>query len=338
MSKKISVFITSYNQKKYLIEAIESVLNQSLLPFEIIIVDDCSSDGSRNIIEEYANKYRGLIRAFYNKQNLGIPQTKSFGFRQVRGDLVTLLDGDDRFLPTKLEKEFEIFINHPEVRIVFSNVFFIDEHGNRTGIWCSENQTLPPSCYIFHEVFAQKSPFWSFRNELIDYQSLKKIGFYDSNFSIYEDWDLKIRQTKSFKVTYCPEPLSEYRQHSGGIHYLPASLHLSCVRRIYRKNYIMLNHLSQTERAKIEKSLFKKMSLLANKAAYEEIEKGNKKAALHYWMESLRFNHRYLDLKLIFRVLIPRSFYLPLKELYRSFCEKIRKKAGIVQEFENNSH
>jgi glycosyltransferase involved in cell wall biosynthesis len=156
MSMKISVFITSYNQRDYLVEAIESVLNQTLQPFEIIIVDDCSTDGSQEVIEEYAQKYPDLIRSFYHEQNIGIPRNKSFALEQVQGDLVTYVDGDDRFLPRKLEMELQTLMNHPEARIVYSNVYHINPKGRRSHLWYS-GDTSPPTGYVFREAFARAS-------------------------------------------------------------------------------------------------------------------------------------------------------------------------------------
>ncbi len=103
MIPKISVFITSYNQKKFLVEAIESVLSQTLKPVELIIVDDRSTDGSQEVIGEYARRYPDLIRPYYQEMNVGIAANKAFAQQHVNGDWLTYLNGDDRFLPQKLE-------------------------------------------------------------------------------------------------------------------------------------------------------------------------------------------------------------------------------------------
>ena len=105
MSPRISVYITSYNQKEYLVEAIDSVLNQTLKPFEIIIVDDCSTDGSREVIAGYALRYPDLVNPIYHTRNQGVAQARIDALQMVTGDYVTYVDGDDRYLPTKLEKE-----------------------------------------------------------------------------------------------------------------------------------------------------------------------------------------------------------------------------------------
>ena len=102
---KISVYITSYNNIEYLEKAIDSVINQSLMPFEVIIVDDYSHDDSRSLILSYANKYPELIKPIFNEKNLGIPLTRNVALKAVTGDLITSLDGDDYYYSKKLENE-----------------------------------------------------------------------------------------------------------------------------------------------------------------------------------------------------------------------------------------
>ena len=101
----ISVYITSYNQREFLAEAIDSVLAQTLPPHQIIVVDDCSTDGSQDIIADYARAHRGLFSPIYHRDNTGVAQVRADALAAVTGDLVTYVDGDDRYLPTKLEQE-----------------------------------------------------------------------------------------------------------------------------------------------------------------------------------------------------------------------------------------
>lgn len=306
---KISVFITSYNQKGYLVEAIESVLNQTLQPFEIIIADDCSTDGSQEVIEKYAQTHPDLIRPFYQKQNVGIPRNKSFALEQVRGDLVTYVDGDDRFLPKKLEMELETLLNHPEAQIVYSNVYHINPKGQRSHLW-HDGDTSPPTGYVFREAFARAFPRGSlFRNELVYYQCLKETGFYDPEFAMYHDWELRIRLTKRFKVAYCPMPLSEYRFHPGGISRSNASRHLDEMRRVYIKNQHLLQDLPETDRVMIEKSLSTKFAQFGLQAAREEFEKVRIKHALTYWVESLRYYPKGSGLRLLAEIILPQWAY-----------------------------
>lgn len=315
MQSKISVFITSFNQSNYLVEAIESVLQQTMRPFEIIIVDDCSTDDSKNVIEKYQKKYPDLIRPFYQKENIGIPQNKAFAMGHVRGDFVTYLDGDDRFLPKKLEKEIETLNNNSEAKIVYSNIYYIDKIGKRTGIWI-ENNIKPPTGYVFCEAFSRNFPKGSlFRNEIIDFQCIKKVGAYDKAFAIYEDWELRIRLTKHYKVAYHPEPLTEYRKHPGGISNRSPSEHLQVMKRIYEKNKSLLRDLTKQERNQARNRLYTAFAGIACQTAGIELEKGNKNKAFKYWLESLSYDPLKVDYKLLAKIMVPEFTYKQIKNI-----------------------
>lgn len=255
MIPKISVFITSYNQKDFLSEAIESVINQTLRPFEVIIVDDCSSDGSQELIMNYAVRYPGLVRTYLHDKNLGIAKNKAFAQKQVRGDWLTYLDGDDRFLPRKLEHEFQSLEKAPDARIAYSDYYVIDSVGNRLQRW-AEGAT-PPSGYIFPQVYGRSFHRRSlFRCELIARECLDSVGFYDEDRLTHEDWDFKIRLTRHFRTVYSPEPLTEYRTHSGGISQrMPAASLLRQILAVYQKNLGLLDGLPASEQHMIRTDL-----------------------------------------------------------------------------------
>ena len=96
---RISVFIVSYNQEQYIAQAIESVINQNVLPYEVIISDDCSTDDTWNIIQRYADKYPQLIKANRNNPNLGIFENFNLATRKTSGNLITCVAGDDYIEP-----------------------------------------------------------------------------------------------------------------------------------------------------------------------------------------------------------------------------------------------
>ena len=103
---EISVVILSYNFEKYLSECIESVLSQSLKAYEIVICDDHSEDSSWNIIKSYERLYPNLIKAYRHDKNMGPYYNGTFGGKIYKGDLICLMDGDDRWFPQKLEEEW----------------------------------------------------------------------------------------------------------------------------------------------------------------------------------------------------------------------------------------
>jgi glycosyltransferase involved in cell wall biosynthesis len=104
MQVKHSIVTICYNQEKYIAAALDSVLCESVKPYEIIIGDDCSTDGTRRIIEEYRGRYPEIIKLSLNEKNLGIFGNLNRTTPQVTGDMVHFLSGDDWFRPGLLEK------------------------------------------------------------------------------------------------------------------------------------------------------------------------------------------------------------------------------------------
>jgi glycosyltransferase involved in cell wall biosynthesis len=319
MAMKVSVIITSFNQKKYLVEAIESVINQTYQPYEIIIADDCSTDGSQVLIKEYVKQHPTLLRAFFHKANLGIPNNRNFSLKKVNGDLISFLDGDDRLLPKKIESEIEILERHPEVSLVFSNYYYIDEFGQRTGLWAKYNS--PPSGYVFKDAFSRNWPNNSlYRNELVDFQALKQIGFYNGTLQhpYYEDWDLKIRFTNKFKVAYCPIPLAEYRIHQISISKKANSeSHLKAIKNIYKINSHLLENLSASDRLEVEKKLFNLFNRLEILAT---LEKGHKMVAIRRHLSTLKKNPvDFINYKFLFRLILPDNIRKLISIAFRKF-------------------
>ncbi len=256
---KISVVIYSYNFARYLGECIESVLLQTLAPFEIIICDDCSLDNSWEIISQYSQRYPELIRAYRHKSNIGPARNGNFGLKKVEGNLVSLLDGDDRWLPLKLELEWKALQEHPNAQVAYSNVYTIDAEGNRTGIWHDGKHPFPPDGDVFVEVFSKRFfPGVSkiFRNHLRYRYTLDETGYVDENLESHWDWDLKIRLASQFHVIYTQKALVEYRDHNEGFHRREEFEKLfGAMVAIYEKNLPLLSQRSKLEAAKVTCSL-----------------------------------------------------------------------------------
>ena len=231
---KISVYITSYNQKAFLKEAIESVLNQTFQPFEIIIVDDHSSDGSQDLIKYFASKYEN-VRYVLHEKNKGVSQVRITALNEIRGDYVTYLDGDDLYLPNKLKIESDIICNE-DSDVAFSNNMYVDEKNTDDvrWIWASNKMNIQNDLFLktLSRDFPRKSLF---RMELINYRKLKKIGFHDPNLDIYEDYDLRIRLAKKLKFGYSLEPTTKIRISTNGLSKLSKIEHRKALNYIYNK-------------------------------------------------------------------------------------------------------
>jgi len=248
---KISVVIISYNFEKYLKECIDSILAQTLQPYELIICDDHSSDGSWAIIESYASRYPHLIKAYRHEKNMGVFYNGTFGGKVWTGEWVCLMDGDDRWLPQKLELEWKSLQQYPEARVAYSNVYKIDEQGRRIEIWYDGKGIKPPSGDVLIEVYS----FLMFkgrnvyRNQLIHRDAFEKEGHCDEKLKSYWDWDRDIRLAARYKSAYSGMPLVEYRIHGGGTSAGGSSTHLTGLIQVYEKNLSLLNGRTAVEKA-----------------------------------------------------------------------------------------
>ena len=247
---RISVVVITYNFGRYVAECLESILSQTLKPFEIVVCDDHSTDESWDIISRYSRRYPDLIKAYQHKKNMGVFYNGTFGAKQYTGDFVSMMDGDDRWLPEKLEREWQALRKTPGAQIAYSNVITIDAQGRKTGVWHDEEGAPPPSGDAFVEVFSRRVFSNSrsvFRNELVSRRAFDEEGHCDERLESYWDWERKIRFTARFPVAYSGEALVEYRQHEESFSRQDAAKHLRAVVGVYEKHLPLLRHRSAEE-------------------------------------------------------------------------------------------
>jgi len=327
LDPRISVVITSYNQREFLVEAIESVVSQTLRPHEIIIADDASTDGSVDLIRGYVARNPGWVKALLQPRNVGVTRNRNDALSMVEGDLVTLLDGDDRFLPKKLELEYATYKAHPEAKIVHSNMYYIDPNGRRTRLWA--DGLRPPEGDVFPEVFARRYPRGTtFRNELVETRCIREVGGYDETLPRYSDWDLILRLTERFRTAYCPEPLTEYRRHPDSLSHAPGPVHIASVTRIYERYRPLLASLPEHDRLVVEKAIQRLLARLSRRSAMEAMDAQNRRTAFEYWAKSLPLDHEWSPV-LLGRILLPTSAYAMLRSISR---EIVGRGSGNAQD------
>ncbi|GGP18596.1 glycosyltransferase [Silvimonas iriomotensis] len=122
----VSVFIPSYNYRRFIGDAIESILAQSWTNWELIIVDDASVDGSQQLIETYRQRFPDKIKAVFLEKNVGQAQCANTGLKLCTGKYVSLLAADDVATPLRLEQGVKLLETHPDVMVAFSKVEYID--------------------------------------------------------------------------------------------------------------------------------------------------------------------------------------------------------------------
>ena len=261
---KISVYITSYNKIQYINEAINSVLDQSRSADEIIIVDDGSKDGSREIISGYASRYPGKIKVIFNEKNLGISKTRNIAISNCTGEIITFVDADDYFFPMKIETELEL-LRKTQYDCIYSNLIFVDEFSNENGCF-ADKEDHPVEGDLFIENFTRSFHVNSgsnFHNEMFYKNNAIKIGLYDENIQIWEDWDFRIRMSKKFRYGYCSEVNSAYRRlPTTGLHNSSINLHYHEQIKIYNKNKLLMQDLIQQQQSHIHNRVYSKIKYL----------------------------------------------------------------------------
>ncbi len=216
----VTVLVMTYNHRRFIAPALESVLIQQVdFPYEIIISEDCSTDGTRDIVSEYQNKYPDRIRLLLSAKNVRSNEIVARGIRSAQGRYVALLDGDDYWLsPQKLQKQVDFLERHPECSLCFHNARVVHEDGSREDkLWTPPNQPLISTLEdIWMGNFIPTCATMFRREPLGDIPS-----WYIPMFPI-TDWPLHILNAERGQIGYIDEAMGVYRYHSGGL-YSPLS-------------------------------------------------------------------------------------------------------------------
>jgi len=204
----ISVVIPSFNTGQYLKEAIESVFTQSFQDYELIVVDDGSTDNTKEICEKYKDR---LIYIY--QENKGPASARNTGIRYAQGKFIALLDADDMFLPNKLERQIQAFEENPEIDCCYTQCYFCNENGVVYDTFL-KNHRCPddPLRYFVSVIFPATSSAIMVRKKC-----LFEIGLYDENLERCEDYDLEIRLASNCRFWYIDEPLVKIRHHSSNM-------------------------------------------------------------------------------------------------------------------------
>jgi glycosyltransferase involved in cell wall biosynthesis len=193
-----SVIIPTFNRKDFLKAAVDSVLAQTFDDFELIIIDDGSTDNTSQILNEYSDK---RIKYFY-QENRGVSYARNRGIEQSRGKYVAFLDSDDRWLANKLEKTFEFINKFPEITI-----FHTEETWYRRGKLLNQKKKhKKPDGYVYFNALPLCCIGMS--TSVVNKDVFEDIGVFDESLPACEDYDFCLRATSKYEVKLIPESLT----------------------------------------------------------------------------------------------------------------------------------
>jgi glycosyltransferase involved in cell wall biosynthesis len=201
---KVSVNISCYNSEPYIYETIKSVLDQTFGDFEIIVIDDGSTDNTEKILKSFHDE---RIKYLY-QDNRGLAAARNRALSLSSGEYIAFLDHDDIWLPSKLEKQVLLLETRKDVSLVYSNFFRIFPNGRKVLVL----KKRQPEGMIF-EPLLYNYPI-GLLTAVVRKQVLEElVDIFDENLKILEDYDVFMRVLYRHKAAYIKEPLATHRIH-----------------------------------------------------------------------------------------------------------------------------
>ena len=259
---KISVVIPTYNRKHTLPRALDSVLAQSYKPFEIIVIDDGSSDGTIDMIK---SKYPSikLLESLKPSKSLkgyspkGVSVARNVGIKQSKGDWIALLDSDDEWIPDKLIKQVQLLKKNEKSVFCHTNEIWI-----RNGIRVNQHKKHQKyGGYIFKECLdiCRISP----SSVLIHKSIFEDIGLFDESLKVCEDYDLWLRITSNYPVLFLDEFLiKKYGGHEDQLSKTPEGIEQYRIKSL--EKIMSSNLLPESQFQAAKDMLITKLQIFAN--------------------------------------------------------------------------
>jgi glycosyltransferase involved in cell wall biosynthesis len=212
LSPRVSVVLPTFNRASLLPRAIESVLGQTFRDLELIVVDDCSTDDTPRVVEQYAGNRVSFIRL---ERNLGAAAARNVAIRLAVGELVAFQDSDDEWLPEKLERHIRTFDEPSEtsrIDVVYCDMLRVLADGTTSYLRSPE---IVPGRFVnpdtrFYQVWMLGIQACVIRRECFD-----AAGLFDESLPSFEDLELFIRLSRTVRFAHIGEPLVRYHETEG---------------------------------------------------------------------------------------------------------------------------
>jgi glycosyltransferase involved in cell wall biosynthesis len=201
-----SVIIPTFNRAGLVVQAVRSVLEQTLGDREIVVVDDGSTDGTREALQEYEGRIR-----YFRQENAGVAAARNRGIAESHGALLAFLDSDDLFEPRMLEEARRTFENYPEAGAVFTAEIELDSRNRRGGV---VTKRTPGVVFTPAGMIGRDTNVGSGRPGIVRRQWVEKLGGFDESLGCAVDSDLWIRYSFHMPMVLQPEPLVLRRWHA----------------------------------------------------------------------------------------------------------------------------
>ncbi len=202
----VSICIPTYNRKDYLKETLASVFAQTYKDYEVVIVDDGSTDGTEEMI-----KNAGYDVRYYWQQNAGDATARNKLIELAQGQFITFLDSDDLLMPDAIERMVNVMNAEPQNVVVYGGYLRIDEHGNLCGHSKRKLRSGYITRYLFEDIIVHPN------GSMFPKRALEESGGFDTSLSVCSDYDLWLRLSLKYLFIALPEPTFKRRRHSNNL-------------------------------------------------------------------------------------------------------------------------
>ncbi len=200
----VSVIIPTYQLAHLVGQTIDSVLAQTYTDYEIIVVNDGSTDNTKEVLASYGDKITAI-----HQENKGVAAARNTGIMASSGKYIALLDHDDLWLPNKLEKQIACLESNPKIGVVYSDIFYFNENGVYPYTYAQKNNIL-----AFEQLWTLfvRGPIPTCSVVLMRRECLDEVGLLDETLVPVDDYDLWFRIIKKWLLYFLNEPLVYYRR------------------------------------------------------------------------------------------------------------------------------
>lgn len=211
----ISILVISFNQERFIREALESALEQDYENLEVVVSDDASSDGTRAIILDLAQRYQKRLKIILNASNVGITANSNIGLRHCSGEFVAFMGGDDLLLPGKISRQAAWLVADERRVLCGHDVDWIDADGQLLGVRSSDR--VPLSAGLGGSGFIRHGTPYAATSVMVRRSRIPSYGFHPS-LPVVSDWKLWLDVIgKDGAYSYVPGVYARYRRHQDNV-------------------------------------------------------------------------------------------------------------------------
>jgi glycosyltransferase involved in cell wall biosynthesis len=304
---KVSVIIPAYNAMAYLPETLDSVLNQTFTDFEVLIINDGSTDHIASWAVNISDPRINVI----SQDNQGLPGARNTGIIHAQSDYIAFLDADDLWESTKLQKQVECLDSKPEVGLVYTWTLLVDQQGKSTGtVTAAHIEGNAWEKLLLGDVVGSGS------SAMIRRDCFDTVGLFDTELSSIEDCDMWVRIAACYSLAVLKEVLVHYRQHPSNMSKdYDRMMHNSRLKIEKKFRDVPFELLYLRPRAYSHAYLWLAWKIMFDGGDPEQAAHFAQQAILHY--PQMRYSAKYLRLQLALKIigLFGPERYLQLRDL-----------------------